>query len=57
MNGGDQSKLEFYWQGMKYLIVTPKIEIKHDPLPKKEEKPAEKAMPPKASPKQAPASK
>lgn len=57
MNGGDQSKLEFYWQGMKYLIVTPKIEIKHDPLPKKEQKPAEKAMPPKASPKQAPASK
>lgn len=57
MNGGDQSKLEFYWQGMKYLIVTPKIEIKHDPLPKKEDKPAEKAMPPKASPKQPPASK
>jgi|GEM_PF-1961452 hypothetical protein len=57
MNPGDQTKVDFYWQGMKYLIVNPKIEIKHDPLPKKEETPATKAMPPKASPKQAPASK
>lgn len=41
MNPGDTQKVEFYYQGMRLRIVTPKIEIKHDPLPKKE--------PPKAS--------
>jgi hypothetical protein len=37
MNPGDQSKLDFYWQGGRKMIYAPKVEIKHDPLPKKEE--------------------
>ncbi len=55
MNPGDQSKLEFYWQGMRKLIITPKVEIKHDPLPKKEEKPA--ATPQKQLPSKQPVTK
>jgi len=55
MNPGDQSKLEFYWQGMRKMIINPRIEIKNDPLPKKEEKPA--ATPQKQQPQQQPATK
>lgn len=38
MNPGDMQKVEFYYQMMGLQIVKPKVEIKHDPLPKKEEK-------------------
>lgn len=39
MNPGDISKSDFYWQGMKKLNVFPSVEIKHDPIPKKENVP------------------
>ncbi|MDQ7821855.1 MAG: hypothetical protein RDV48_03570 [Candidatus Eremiobacteraeota bacterium] len=40
MRPGDISKVDFTWMNKSRLNVFPKLEIKHDPLPKKEETPA-----------------
>ena len=36
MNPGENSGAEYYWQSTNHIVVFPKLEIKHTPLPKRE---------------------
>ncbi len=36
LNPGQVSGADYYWQSLNRIIAFPKLEIKHDPLPKKE---------------------